>query len=155
MNKLVTIESNGPIKAMGGISGPIKTPTSVSITTIVSLINDNIVVYEVNPRNYSEKVRLTRLNINSINFKTITKEKIDNNKKIIKKNIQERVNNAKAVTNDVITPVVDIKKTETIEKPKPIEVRQKKSSTTISTPTKNTLTNSFVSNKNSRKKKRR
>lgn len=166
MNKLVTIESSGPIRAMGGISGPIKTPTSLSTAAIISLINDNMVVYEVNPKNYNEKIRLTRLNINSDNFKTVTKEKIDNNKKVIKKNIQKRVNVAKAMSNNIVTPVIDVKKNINDEKKtmeyhfdvKPKETETATIINTIDSPisnNKNVIANSFVSNKNSRKKKRR
>ena len=166
MNKLVTIESSGPIRAMGGISGPIKTPTSLSTAAIISLINDNMVVYEVNPKNYNEKIRLTRLNINSDNFKTVTKEKIDNNKKVIKKNIQKRVNVAKAMSNNIVTPVIDVKKNVNDEKKTmdyhfDAEPKETGTATIINTNdspisnNKNVIVNSFVSNKNSRKKKRR
>lgn len=166
MNKLVTIESGGPIRVMGGISGPIKTPTSLSTTAIISLINDNMVVYEVNPKNYNEKIRLTRLNINSDNFKTVTKEKIDNNKKVIKKNIQKRVNVAKAMSNNIVTPVIDVKKNVNDEKKTmdyhfDAEPKETETATIINTNdspisnNKNVIVNSFVSNKNSRKKKRR
>lgn len=66
--KLVTIESPGKIAALGGILGPIKTPCRMDTDVIITLINSGKLVYEVNPSNVKEKVRLTRLNVLKNNF---------------------------------------------------------------------------------------
>lgn len=61
--KLVTIESPGKIAALGGILGPITTPCRIDMNIIISLINSGKAVYEVNPKNFKEKTRLTRMNV--------------------------------------------------------------------------------------------
>jgi ribosomal protein L12E/L44/L45/RPP1/RPP2 len=66
--KLVTVESNGTIIELGGISGPIFSPTLIPISTIVRMINSHRKVMEVNPKNTDEKVRLTLKNVRSVNF---------------------------------------------------------------------------------------
>ena len=67
-SKLVTIESIGKIHSLGGLNGPITTPTKIKIETIIELINSGKVVYEVNPTNLKDKIRLTRLNVYKNNF---------------------------------------------------------------------------------------
>ena len=89
MNKLVTIESAGPIKMMGDINGPIKTPCSVSTNVIIDLLNSGKVVYEVNPKNHVEKIRLTRLNLHSNNFPANNTSKVDSRKQAIKARIRK------------------------------------------------------------------
>ena len=66
--KYIIIESYGPISTLGGISGPIKTPFKLEVSKIVKLICERKVVYEVNPLNKNEKIRLTRNNISKNNF---------------------------------------------------------------------------------------
>lgn len=72
--KYVTIESYGNIPGLGGLLGPITTPTHIDIDIIIALINGGKVVYEVNPRNVKEKIRLTRTNVLSNNFDTNVKK---------------------------------------------------------------------------------
>ena len=67
-SKLVTIESSGKIGVLGGLIGPITTPCRLRIDVLISLINTGKVVYEVNPANVKEKIRLTRLNVRKENF---------------------------------------------------------------------------------------
>ena len=61
--KLVTIESPGKLTALGGILGPITTPCYLDMNIIINLINSGKAVYEVNPKNFKEKTRLTRMNV--------------------------------------------------------------------------------------------
>ena len=61
--KYVTIESPGKLPVLGGILGPIKTPCYLDIDIVVRLINMGKLVYEVNPANIREKVRLNRSNV--------------------------------------------------------------------------------------------
>ena len=72
--KFVTIESYGQIDALGGIRGPITSPSHIDTNIVISLINSGKVVYEVNPSNYKEKVRLNRLNVLKNNFSNSTKQ---------------------------------------------------------------------------------
>ena len=66
--KYVTIESPGKLPILGGIIGPITTPCYLEIDIIIGLINSGKMVYEVNPANVKDKIRLTRLNVLKHNF---------------------------------------------------------------------------------------
>lgn len=66
--KLVVVEVNGPISELGGIQGPIINPCSLPVKTIVQMVGSHKKVFEVNPFNQSERVRLTLKNVNSVNF---------------------------------------------------------------------------------------
>lgn len=66
--KYVTVASMGKLAALGGLLGPITTPCHLDISVIIALINDGKVVYEVNPANISDRVRLTRANVLASNF---------------------------------------------------------------------------------------
>lgn len=68
--KLIVVESYGSITELGGISGPILNPCRVPISTIVRMVNNHRKVYEVNPSNYSERIRLTLKNVKTDNFPT-------------------------------------------------------------------------------------
>ena len=61
--KYVTIESPGKLNILGGILGPIKTPCYLDIDIVVKLINMGKIVYEVNPTNIKDRVRLNRSNV--------------------------------------------------------------------------------------------
>ena len=80
--KYVIIESSGILKPLGGISGPITTPSYIDISVIVSLINQRKVVYEVNPLDRNEKILLTRLNVFNDNFASITNTSTPKNNNI-------------------------------------------------------------------------
>ena len=66
--KLVVVETYGSISELGGINGPILNPAKIDIDLIVRMINNNKKVFEVNPKNYSERVRLTLKNARTVNF---------------------------------------------------------------------------------------
>ena len=67
--KLVIIKASCIIPELGGISGPVTTPTSLPVKKILQLINGHKLVYEVNPANYKETVKLTIRNVREVNFK--------------------------------------------------------------------------------------
>ena len=71
-SKYVTIESPGKIAILGGIMGPIQTPTYLDIDIVISLINSGKVVYEVNPRDITDKTRLTLMNVLTDNYSQST-----------------------------------------------------------------------------------
>lgn len=66
--KLITVNSAGTISELGGISGPVLNPCYVPIPTITTLLNHYRVVYEVNPKNYNEKIRLSLKTLTKKNF---------------------------------------------------------------------------------------
>lgn len=69
--KLVTIESYGSISELGGINGPIVHPCRLDLDVIIRMVNTNKKVFEVNPANTNEKVRLSLSNVRSENFKPV------------------------------------------------------------------------------------
>ncbi len=82
--KYVTIESPGPINALGGILGPIYTPCELDIKIVIKIVNSGKVVYEVNPKNTKEKVRLNISNVLKYNFKSTEEKIVKSNKTFIK-----------------------------------------------------------------------
>lgn len=112
MTKLVIIKTNSIIPELGGIRGPINRPTLLTYDTIYKLLNRGVSVYEVNKRNPTEKVRLTRENVNKTNFfntrkqvntksTSVTYKKTD--EKIvdsIKKQNQPKTSNTNNMRND-------------------------------------------------------
>lgn len=75
--KLCVIQYNGVIKELGGISGPILSPHKYPINKVISMVNSGIPVYEVNPYDRNDRIRLTRSTVKSVNFPLIRK-KINN-----------------------------------------------------------------------------
>lgn len=70
--KLVVIQSIGALPELGGISGPIINPSLIGVDTIVRLLNNHRAVYEVNPANLKERVRLNLKNVKRENFPPVT-----------------------------------------------------------------------------------
>lgn len=66
--KLCIVVSGGTLPILGGISGPILSPSKITISDIVTLLNAGKEVYEVNPWNRSQKVKLTTMNALDENF---------------------------------------------------------------------------------------
>ena len=106
MNGFYTVESSRPIDCLGGIQGPLTTPVRLSFRNALHLVSKGMVVYKHNPYDLTEKVRVTRSNINSIKF-TRTREQATS-QRMLNRSIQE-----------LDTPlVVDVVKKETkIEEP--------------------------------------
>jgi hypothetical protein len=70
-SKLVVIESAGTIKELGGISGPILHPCIQKITTLETMVRNHRVVYELNPNNFDERIRLNLRNVKTVNFPAV------------------------------------------------------------------------------------
>lgn len=66
--KLVVIDTVGPIDELGGISGPVVNPCTVTVSTIIRMITSHRKVYEVSPSDTSKRVLLTLQNVNKENF---------------------------------------------------------------------------------------
>ena len=74
--KLCVVLADGRIPELGGIIGPVAVPTKIAYSSIVSMLNRGLPVYEVNPKNVIERVRLTFRNVNAVNFmKKVRKSK--------------------------------------------------------------------------------
>ena len=67
---LYTVADPRPIAYLDGISGPITHPTYIEEDVVIKMVRDGFTVYQHNPYNHNEKVKVTRMNFNSINFKT-------------------------------------------------------------------------------------
>lgn len=109
--KLVVITTNGPIMELGGIAGPVTYPCYVNIRTLINMVHGGISVYEVNPLNYDEQIKLTIQNVTASNFEG--SEKVVSNpeatKVVDEKPVEEVVeveqtSSAASKTNDVNIP---------------------------------------------------
>lgn len=72
--KLVVVKDNGILHELGGIGGPILTPTRIPIDNILKMINNKRHVFECypnDPRNESLWVELTNANYKSDNFNKV------------------------------------------------------------------------------------
>ena len=106
--KLVVIETNGTLPELGGISGPILNPCLLKESVLIRMVGNHRKVYEVNPKNSSDRIRLTLKNVRTENFKTtqtevkpqakvapkvITEEKRVVEKQVVKEKIEEKKEN--------------------------------------------------------------
>lgn len=66
--KLVTVEYNGSITELGGISGPIINPCKIAISTLVKMLHNGKKIFEVNPADTTKKIRLSLSNVNKKNY---------------------------------------------------------------------------------------
>lgn len=129
--KLITVNSSGVISELGGINGPILNPFYATIETINTMVTRHRNVYEVNPKNYKERVLLTISNYRKQNFTVSapvttvksTESKISN---IPVDNKKETVTTDKTVVErvDSATEMVVDKVEETSEEP-PIQTFKK------------------------------
>ena len=79
MIKKYTVESSGKIPGLG-IFGPLTTPTKMEFLDVLKMVKSGMVVYQHNPYNVNEKVRVTIRNINNIEF-NISKGVSETNKR--------------------------------------------------------------------------
>ena len=87
MNGFYTVESSKPIDCLGGIQGPLTTPVRLSFRDALQLVSKGLVVYKHNPYDLTEKVRVTRSNINTIKFNR-TREQATS-QRLLNRSIQE------------------------------------------------------------------
>ena len=66
--KLVVVDTYGTLTELGGISGPIISPSYIDLQTLLTMINNHRKVYEVNPTNRADRVRLNITNLRTENF---------------------------------------------------------------------------------------
>ena len=68
MARLFVVLADGKIPELGSIRGPITKPTAIDIPIVIDMVNRGLPVEEVNPANYTERVRMTFGNMHSQNF---------------------------------------------------------------------------------------
>lgn len=80
--KLVVVRDAGSLPELGGISGPLSTPTKITMTAIRKMITNGRTVFEcdpADPRNKDKMIRLDLVNVNEIHF---GKEQSEPDKKV-------------------------------------------------------------------------
>lgn len=143
--KLITVNSAGTITELGGISGPVLNPCWVPIPTINVMLNHHRRVYEVNPKNYNEKIPLSLKNLTKKNFDT-TESSVDEKPRLAPNIFTEATvtnsNEAKAKDMKAENDMVTVKKSAPTSTPKtttttPPTKEEKKVETPTSDFTKN------------------
>ena len=116
--KLCRVATNGPIPELGGIAGPVKGPTLIPLRTVVSMVQNGRVVYEINPKNYKEEVRLTIRNVNQNNFPDKQSVLYPNEKKTVQasNNIKVDKKEMKSAIQENVPSSNDVKKHDAIDK---------------------------------------
>lgn len=76
LEKLCIIDHYGTIRELGGITGPVLSPHKYAVSKILSMVNSGITVYEVNPADRNDKIRLTRSTVKTVNFPVVKKETV-------------------------------------------------------------------------------
>lgn len=102
--KLCIVKNNGPIHELGGISGPILAPCNISMRAIINMVQNGRNVYEINPRNMKEMVKLDIKNVQSDNFPKPSKFILPEEKKPEVKPQVVSKDNSVEVKQDNITP---------------------------------------------------
>jgi len=65
-----------PLPIRGMVNGPVIKPSKFTMTEIRALVAANIKIYEVNPHNKKERVRLTFNNLNEEHFQPVKRERV-------------------------------------------------------------------------------
>ncbi len=132
--KLITVLSGGPLPELHFITGPVFHPWYVDKTTVIQLVNNGRIVFEVNPQNRSERIKLTPKNMRLDNFGTdaetvakptpapATKPVVTEPKEEVKTEVAEEV-----VVEQVAAPVQETKseKKESYKKPVTSDFKKK------------------------------
>ena len=74
--KLCKVIHNGPIMALGGVTGPILYPCRIDLRKVINMVHQGIRVVEVNPKNHKETIELTIQNVSLNNFPETPKYKM-------------------------------------------------------------------------------
>ena len=120
MSRKFTVESSGMIPGVG-ISGPVTTPIVIQPNDVLKMVKSGMVVYEHNPYNIAERVKVTPTNINFISFdmaKGIIESK--QNEEAVKRarvSVLHRIEPKKEETNQPVTNKNKNPKEEKVNKP--------------------------------------
>lgn len=87
MEKLYVVSSSKVILGMADIQGPLTTPSPIKFADVLEMVRMGYEIYQVNPYDHTEKVRVTVSNINDIKF-TVSRSKSCVQRKL-NKEIQE------------------------------------------------------------------
>lgn len=68
MDKLYIVKSQKTIIGMHDIMGPLTTPSKMKFSNVLEMVRKGYDIYQVNPYNTTEMVKVTISNINDINF---------------------------------------------------------------------------------------
>lgn len=66
--KMYIITTAKEIPCLGGITGPITTPVKLELSELIWLLNNGFTVYQCNPFDSNERVKVDRMNMHSITF---------------------------------------------------------------------------------------
>lgn len=70
MKKIYVVDDNKTIIGMDNIVGPLTTPSSMNFIDVLEMVKRGYNIYQVNPYNHSERVKVTLNNIHSVTFKS-------------------------------------------------------------------------------------
>ena len=70
MSKLYTITTPKKIIGMADIMGPLTTPSEIEFNNVLEMVRLGYDIYQVNPYDHNEKIKVTLSNINNIKFKS-------------------------------------------------------------------------------------
>lgn len=100
--KLCIVKNNGPLHELGGISGPILAPCQLSMRAIINMVQNGRNVYEVNPKNMKETVKLNIKNVQLNNFPEPQKFVLPEDKKApVKPEVVKKENNIEAKQTNI------------------------------------------------------
>ena len=110
MGKLYTVATPRNIIGMADIVGPLTTPSEMKFNDVLEMVRLGYEIYQVNPYNYSEKIKVTISNINDIKFKSSISMALSQRK--LNREIQEM---GKPIVVETVKKVKETKKKETEE----------------------------------------
>ena len=86
--KLVVVKDSGPIPKLNFVCGPILVPTKIDLKVIIKMIGNGRSVFECNPYNTDDQVKLELTNVKNNNFETqATKPVVESVKENEKKEV--------------------------------------------------------------------
>lgn len=86
--KLVVVKDSGPIPELNFVCGPILVPTKIDLKVIIKMIGNGRSVFECNPYNTDDQVKLELTNVKNNNFETrATKPVVESVKENEKKEV--------------------------------------------------------------------
>lgn len=86
--KLVVVKDSGPIPELNFVCGPILVPTKIDLKVIIKMIGNGRSVFECNPCNTDDQVKLELTNVKNNNFETqATKPVVESVKENEKKEV--------------------------------------------------------------------
>ena len=98
--KLVVVDFKGPLSELGGISGPITNPVKLEIPIIIKMITAHRGVFEVNPKNTSERVLLTLQNVKLKNFHNVESKTTLKPEPVVNKSSNNSTDNKPVIKDD-------------------------------------------------------